>query len=460
MTGTAPRDTDSARPPRPGAAAPRPYAFPGVERGSLSNGIPIVVSPVRKLPLVTVYLLVDAGAVSEPTGLDGVAQLTARLLLEDGEAGDASIAEQFEALGASVDAHADWDAAVVSVTVLREHLREALRLFRHVVRSPAFPAREVERLKAERLADLLQMQADPRSLADEGFARAVYHESSRFARLDGGTRQSVSALDDAEVRSFYDARYQPGAMTVIVTGDVDAADARSMLDETLGDWRGDSPPRSAAIDLPATTHRAVHVVHKPDAAQTELRIGHVGIPRAHPDYFAVMVMNAVLGGLFSSRINLNLREAHGYTYGAFSGFEWRRQSGPFVVSTAVKSEVTHLAAREILQEIDRIRSQEIARDELSLATSYLDGVFPIRFETTDAIAGALASQALYELPPDYFDTYRERVLAVTPQEILQAAQRYLHPEMLQIVAAGDAGTILEPLTELGAGEVSLHQPGS
>ena len=170
---------------------------------------------------------------------------------------------------------------------------------------------------------------------------------------------------------------------------------------------------SSQKTVPARRERAVHIIAKSDAPQSELRIGHVGIPRNHPDFFSVNVMNAVLGGLFNSRINLNLREVHAYTYGAFSAFEWRRQAGPFVVSTAVKSDITDAAAREVLLEIDRIRSEAISLDELSLATSYLDGVFPIRFETTSAIAAALSVLALHGLPEDYYDRYRERVRAVT-----------------------------------------------
>src|SRR6185503_11550564 len=163
------------------------------------------------------------------------------------------------------------------------------------------------------------------------------------------------------------------------------------------------PNRIPADDHPAARQRGVHIIAKGDAPQSELRIGHVGIPRNHPDFFPVNVMNAVLGGLFNSRINLNLREAHAYTYGAFSAFEWRRQAGPFVVSTAVKSDITDAAAKQVLIEIDRIRAEPVAADELSLATSYLDGVFPIRFETTAAIAAALSVLVIHRLPEDYYD---------------------------------------------------------
>jgi zinc protease len=200
----------------------------------------------------------------------------------------------------------------------------------------------------------------------------------------------------------------------------------------------------------------VHIVSKSDAPQSELRIGHVGLPRRHPDYFPAMIMNAVLGGLFSSRINLNLREAHGYTYGASSYFDWRRQRGPWVVATAVASEVTHSAAQEVLKEIDRVRASPISPDELSLATSYLDGVFPIRFETTSAIAGALTTLVVYDLPDDWYDEYRERVRAVTTGDVLTAAERHLHPGALQMVVVGNGAAVRGHIEALDFGPLKVY----
>ena len=199
--------------------------------------------------------------------------------------------------------------------------------------------------------------------------------------------------------------------------------------------------------------RTVHVVGKADAPQSEIRVGHVGVPRLHSDYFPIVVMNAILGGLFSSRINLNLREAHAYTYGAFSSFDWRRGAGPFAVSTAVRSDVTDAAVREIMIEIDRMRSAEVSEAELSLATSYLDGVFPIRFETTTAIANALANLVAFGLPNDYYDRYRENIRNVTGGRVLEAARTHVRPDEVQIVIVGDPSLVREPLEELGLGPV-------
>jgi zinc protease len=442
---------------RPEPAPPRPYRFPAFERLTLESGLGVIVAPVHKLPVVTVMLVVDAGSAVEPAGWEGVAQLTVRALLEGTvRRSGTELTERFERLGATVAAEATWDMAAVSTTVLTPRLPDALALLGEVVLEPAFPEREVERLKAERLADLLQLRTEPRGLADEMFTRVLFDPSSRYARPEHGGSESVRRLGRPEVETFYRRRYAPSASTLVIVGDVQVAEAVSLVERTLGAWRGTVPPAPVPAARPARTERAVHLVEKPDAPQTELRIGHVGLPRSHPDYFPVLVMNAVLGGLFSSRINLNLREAHGYTYGAFSAFEWRRGPGPFVISTAVRSDVTAAAAREVLLEIERMRAGPVSEDELSLATSYLGGVFPIKYETTEAIARALANLVTYELPADYFDRYRDRVRAVTIVDVLHAADRHLHPDLLQVVAVGDLAAIREPLASLEAGPVVEH----
>ena len=441
--------TTGAPLPRPEPAAPRSYHFPPFERATLANGMRLVVAPVSKLPLVTVFAVVDAGAVSEPADRAGVAALTAQLLLEGAAGMDgAALTDRFERIGASVDAHADWDIAAVSLTTLSERLSEALALVRDLLRAPEFPEREVLRLKEERLAELLQQSAEPRGLADDEFARAVYAADARYATPDAGNAASVRALTRDDVRTFYARRYQPSATTLVFAGDVTVVQAHALAESLFGDWKGvDAPPQASQVDAPQEG-RLVRIIAKADAPQSELRVGHVGLPRSTPDYFDTMVMNAVLGGLFSSRINLNLREAHGYTYGAHSGFAFRRGAGPFVVDAAVKSDVTAAAIREVLGEIDRIRAEPISESELTLATSYLDGVFPIRYETTAAIASALATLVLHELPDDYYDQYRAQVRAVTVDGVQRAAQRHLHPDQLRIVVVGDPAAIAGPLGEV------------
>ena len=444
--------TIAQAPRRPTPGPTRDYRFPAFERLTLDNGLSVVVAPVAKLPVVTVTAVIDAGAAADPAGRAGVAQLTAHVLAEGTERSHgAELAERFERLGTALDTSADWDSSTARITVTPERLPEALALLAEVILTPSFSDREVDRLKQERLTELLQQQAEPRGLADDMFGRFAYAANSRYALPDGGAEATVNTLDRNSVLAFYRARYAPASTTVVIVGDVTRESARALVADAFGAWSGLIVPRPVVSDEPATRTRTVHIVGKEDAPQSELRVGHVGVPRLHRDFFPIVVMNAILGGLFSSRINLNLREEHAYTYGAFSSFDWRRQAGPFTVATAVRSDVTDAAVREILLEIERMQAAEVSDAELTLATSYLDGVFPIRFESTNAIANALSSLVSYGLPDDYFDRYRENIRAVTAGDVLRAAREYLHLDQLQIVTVGDPGVVRAPLEALGVG---------
>ncbi|HEX6964769.1 MAG TPA: pitrilysin family protein [Gemmatimonadaceae bacterium] len=442
---------------RPSPAPPREYHFPTFERLTLRNGLALIIAPVRVLPVVTVTMVGPCGASSEPEGHEGVANLTARALLEgSARSSGEELTERIERLGAAIEAGADWDSCVVTMTVLSDRLAPAFDLFAEVLLEPVFPEREVERLRAERLAELLQLRTEPRGLADEMFSRFLYAPDSRYAYPEDGGANTVASLTRTDLEAFYRARYRPGGMTLIVAGDVSTDDAVALAERAFGSWDGRAPSTPVVQDRPARLARATHLVEKAEAPQSELRIGQVGLPRTTPEYFPVLVMNGLLGGLFSSRINLNLREVHGYTYGAHSAFDWRRGAGPFVVASAVKSDVTAAAAREVLHEIDRMRTEPVTEEEISLATSYLAGVFPIRYETTDAIARALASLVVYTLPDDYFDTYRDRVRAVTRTDVLEAAQRHLHPDVLQLVVVGDPRVVAGQLEELRFGPLEVY----
>jgi predicted Zn-dependent peptidase len=417
----------------------------------------LITAPVAKLPLVTVLVLVNAGSTSDPRGREGVAALTAAGLLEGSTRFDgAELAENFEQLGTSLESGADWDSAFLKITVLSDKLEEATKLLGEAISSPVFPEREIERLKAERLAEILQLETEPRGLADEKFSEFLYDDDSRYSKPDEGSTKSVSSLTRGDVEQFYRSNYNSGATTVIMVGDISSENAKKMAFEAFRKWPNGSSQRQLLSSKARSNRKSTHIVNKPDASQSELRVGHVGLPRKHPDFFPTLVMNAVLGGLFGSRINLNLREAHGYTYGASSFYDWRRGPGPFVVSTAVESEVTAPALREILLEIDRIRDEKVSAEELSLARDYLEGVFPIRYETTAAIASALATLAIYDLNSDYYDSYRTNIRNVSEDAVLQAARTHLHPELLQTVIVGDAVTVRSSLADHSLGEVTVH----
>jgi zinc protease len=446
----------TATKPTPGPA--REYHFPSFTRSQLANGLTVITARVPKLPLVSVATVIGSTALSDPRGKEGLAELTAQGIRE-GTAGrdGVGLALDFEKLGTSLEAGADWDSTVLSMTLLRANLDAAFELFAGTLIAPAFRTEDIDRLKAERLSERMQVIDEPRGLAEESFARFLYAGDARYAAPMSGNSASIRAITRDDVERLYRENYSPSSTTVIFAGDITSAEAEKLVDSTLGSWGGGRPVSVSEADRVSRAVCAVEIVAKTDAAQSELRIGHRGVPRTHPDYFSIVVMNAVLGGLFSSRINLNLREVHGYTYGASSYFDWRRQSGPFVISTAVQSEVTAAAISETLKEIDAMRDSGIGHDELTLATSYLEGVFPIRYETTSAIAAALASMVTFGLPENYFDTYRANISSVTTRDVLDAAKKHLHPEELQIVVVGNADLIREPIESLKLGPLSVRE---
>ena len=423
------------------------------------NGLRIIIAPVQKLPVVTVLAVIEAGASNDPHGLEGLAYLTAEALRE-GTAGHTGleILEGFEKLGSSLESGADWDSTVVSMTLLKDQLRSGYALFAEVLTSPSFPEHEVERLKAERLAERLQILAEPRGLADESFSKFLYSEDSRYSEPMNGNNESIFRITRQSAADFFGSRCTPDATTLIIVGDVGFHEGVELIVAALGSWQGKKLVGAMETVQETRPVRAMEVVSKADAAQAELRLGHKGVARSHPDYFKLVVMNAVLGGLFSSRINLNLREKHGYTYGASSYYDWRRQPGPFVIATAVQNEVVADALRETLAEIDGMRTVAISADELSLATSYLEGVFPIRYETTSAIASALANLVIFDLPDTFYDDYRENIRNVSTADVLTAARAYVRPEELRVVVVGDPAVVKVPLENLGFSSVLVQPP--
>ena len=446
-------------PPRPGPGEPRPYRFPSFETRILSNGLRVMVARVPAYPVVTTLAVVEAGATRDPRDYEGMAQLVTRGLSEGTRNMNAlELTTRLEMLGTTLDTGADWDSAIVQLTALSSRVEDALAVLAEVLRYPAFPEHELERLRAERRADLAQLRTEPRGLSDVFFSRLLYQPSSRFARLAGGDERSIERITRDEVVNYHATYYRPDSTALMLVGDIDVDTAVRIASAHFGDWSGKAPP---VTEPPAAQRHAtaqVHLVHKADAPQSEVRVGHVAIPRFHPDYFPVVVMNAILGGLFSSRLNLNLREQHAYTYGAHSAFDWRRAASPFEISTAVETAVTADALREIVAEFTRIREAPVTEAELSLAVSYLVGVFPIRFETTAEVAGGLANVEIFRLPSNYFDTYRERVAAVTADDVLRVARTHLDPARLQVVVVGDADAIREPVAALGLGPITVYDP--
>jgi zinc protease len=444
---------------RPTPGTPRPYEFPHVERSRLANGLSLAVVDLPGRLLVSASLVLRNGAVDEPDGEAGATVLAARALTEGTESYDAiALVEAGERLGAALHAEAGWDAMSIGVDVPAARLEAALELLAEVALRPTFPEAEVERLRDERLNDLLQAEADPRRRADEVFAGTIYSGGSPYHRPSGGTRESVAGLDASRLRAAYQRGLDPARATLVVGGDLSGVDVAAIADRLLGGWGAPYGAGSTGsiVAEGAVRERFVRVIHRPGSVQTEIRIGHVGLPRRIADFHSVSVMGAILGGLFNSRLNTKLREEKGYTYGAGAGFDLRRGAGPFAARAAVNTDVTVPAIADTLAELDRIREAPVTEAELKAAKDYLVGVFPLRFETPGPVVGALAGLAVHDLPDDELTRYRPAIEAVSVDSV-QAAAQHIRPHEAAIVLVGDADAIGAELEAAGFGKVVVER---
>jgi zinc protease len=346
----------------------------------------------------------------------------------------------------------------IGVDVPAARLAPALELLAEVALTPTFPEAEIERLRDERLNDLLQAEADPRRRADEAFAATIYSAGSAYRRPSGGTKETVEGLDVSRVRAAYHRGLDPSRATLVVGGDLGGLDVAAIADRLLGSWgaRFGAESRGTIVAESAVRERFVRVIHRPGSVQTEIRIGHVGVPRRIPDFHALSVMGAILGGLFNSRLNTKLREEKGYTYGAGAGFDLRRGAGPFAARAAVNTEVTVPAILDTMAELERIGAAPVTQDELRLARDFLIGVFPLRFETAGAIVGALAGLAVHDLPDDELARYRAGIEAVTIDDVQAAATTHVRPGAAAIVLVGDVDAFGAELEAAGLGPIVVE----
>ena len=440
---------------RPPAGSPRAYHFPDFSRHTLANGLTAWLVPIPDRELVSVHLLTDAGAASEDEERAGIAALTAQMLVTGTQRLDAAaFAETTERLGIEVGSESSWDSARAGFTALGAKLDDGLALLAEMLRSPRLDDGEFGRLRGERLNDILQARADPGRLADESFLREVYADEVPYGRLSAGTPESVGALTVDDARAHHASRYAPDVADIVVAGAIEPDTALAALERHLGDWSGAGRAHRAFAPRQRSGRRLV-LVDRPGSVQSELRVGHLGIERADPRYFPAMVMAALLGGVFGSRLNHRLREELGYTYGARCAFDPRRAAGPFTASAAVQTEVTVDAIRELVGQLERMRSEAPAKQELAEVRDYLVGVFPLRFETTAGIAHAIEPLAVYGLPEDYWHTYRSRIEAVTTDDVLSAARDLVRPEDALILLTGDAARLRDELAEAGLGSLEV-----
>jgi zinc protease len=452
---------DRSHPP---ALGPAPTLhLPQVEKRTLSNGLPVWIIGVHKVPVVHVELVVRAGVAADPPKQFGLASLTADMLDEGaGTRSALEIADAIDFLGADLSTSGSNDGSYVELHVPAARLGDALPVMADVVIRPTFPESELKRLRQERLTSLIEAQDDPEELIQFAFPRLVYGPQHRYGTQPIGTATSLQAITTADLKRFHETEYRPRNALLILAGDVAADRVLPQLEQSFGKWSGGSTAAQPTLQEPAQlTTRHVYLIDKPGAAQSQIRIGWVGVPRSTPDYFSLRVLNTILGESFMSRLNHNLREVHGYAYGAASRFDMRVGPGPFFAAAGVQTDKTADALKEFFIELDRIH-QPVGADELQRAENYLTLLFPRDYlETTRGTADLFARSFIYNLPADFLQTYADRVHAVTVADLKRVADKYIQPDKFAVVIVGDRKVIepgvkgldLGPLTVVEAADV-------
>lgn len=445
----------------PALAPERAFRFPQIVKHTLPNGLELRAVPHRAMPIVSVSLLVRGGSASDPADEPGLTALTTDLLDERTGAQDAlAIADAIARMGGELEIEVGHDAVSVSLTMLRRFATQGLQLLAKLTMDPALDEADFDRVRKLRLERLRQLRNHPPAVAEQTFARHLYG-THPYAHLGVGTEEALDGVGIERVRAFYRRMFAPSGATLVVAGDFPAdALVQTGVDAFAG-WSGDGTSdgfdRGAGMaPPPPPPANRVRVVSRAGAAQSELRIGHISSSRDTPDYFALIALNAILGGQFVSRLNLNLREDKGFTYGVRTGFDLRRGRGPFALQTSVQTEVTADAVRESLEELEGIRGDRPpTSDELTMAKDSLTRGYPRGFETVQGVTRAVGQLALHNLPDTYFADFISRVQAVSLDDVTRAARQYLDPSRASVIVVGDSERIGGPLEELALGALDV-----
>ena len=441
----------------PAPASVREFVFPEVTRDQLGNGLSLLTVPSGTMPVITFRVVLHAGAEHDRAQTSGLANLTANTL----EAGTTTrsadrLAWDFEKLGAELDVELMWDFAALSVTVPADRAEAALALLAEVVLKPGIDNAEVERLKNEQLAELLQRESEPRALASDQALRFIFGGETPYQRPTVGVRDSLKSLTAAQVRAFYQTHWTAGNAALVGAGAIDQATLRDLAARHFSEWTGTRTASDFSAE-PADNTARIHLIHREGSVQSEIRVGHTGVPRKHPDYFALVIANSILGGAFTSRLNMNLREKNGFTYGVRSGFGFRKKPGPFMIQTAVATDVTARALDEVWKETSGLLRDGATPEELTAARDYLSGTMPLELQTTEQIADQASELFVFELPTNYFEQHREGLRHVTAEQALDAARRHVRMDEFVVTIVGDA-TVLEPeIAKLQLGPIQVHE---
>ena len=429
--------------------------LPRAEEATLKNGLRVVLLPNHKVPTFNMQMVVLSGGLADKPDYRGLASFAATLLREGtAKRSSKDIAEQVDALGATLAATSGLSSMTSTVTTsgLVENMDQTLELFADVVRNPTFPQAEVDKYKTRTLAQLQFQRSIPQFLASEQFQKAIYG-TSHPASLVSPPAESIKKLTSKDLTDFHATYYRPNNAIVAVVGDITMKELMPKLEKYFGDWQKADVPATTIPAAPAPSESRIVLIDRPGSVQTVLQLGTLGIERTSPDYFAVLLADRVLGGGPSSRLFLNLREAKGYTYGAYSNFGGSKFRGTWLSASEVRTDVTEGAMKEFMYELNRLRNETVPAEELDNAKRAIIGSFALSLEQPNSLLQNVITQKLYNLPADYWDTYPQKVSAITAQDVQKAAQKYMDMDHLQVVAVGDAGKAREILAKYGKVEL-------
>lgn len=445
---------DRSKPP---ALGPAPsLKLPPIQKMTLSNRMPVWFVEMHKVPVVDVTLIVKAGAEDDPPAAFGVAAITADMLDEGAGSRNAlDLADAIDFLGASITTGSSYDASTVRLHVPVARADAALPLMADIALRPTFASTELERIRKVRLNALLQAKDNASSIATMAFSRVLYGPRYRYGTGTGGTESTVGEISVKDLQAFYSQYYNASNATLIVVGDATPAQMLPKLEAQFGSWKNaGTSTKTPLAAAPQHGPRQIYLVDKPDAAQSQIRIGWIGVPRNTPEYPALTVLNTILGGSFTSRLNQNLREVHGYAYGAGSSFDMRMAAGPFTASAGVQTDKTVESLHEFFKELDGMH-QPIPADELNREKNLVVLSYPGDFETTTGVAAHLAQLAIYNLPESTLTDFVPKVQAVTAADLQKTAAQYLQSDKFAVVVVGDLAKIEKPIRDANFGPVTI-----
>jgi len=429
--------------------------LPRAEEATLKNGLQVIVLPSHKVPTFNVQMVVLSGGLSDKPDFRGLSGFTASLLREGtAKRSSKDIAEQIDALGATLTAGSGLSSMISTINAsgLVENLDQTLDLFADVIRNPTFPQAEVDKYKTRTLAQLQFQRSSPQFLAAEQFQRAIYG-TSHPASLNVAPVESIKKLTPKDLAGFHSTYYHPNNAILAIVGDVTMKEIMPKLEKAFGDWQKGDVPEVTIPQAPAQSESRIYLIDRPGSVQTVLQLGTLGIERTSPDYFSVLVADRVLGGGPTGRLFLNLREDKGYTYGAYSNFGGTKFRGTWISSADVRTDVTEGAMKEFMYELNRMRTDTVPAEELENAKRAIIGGFALSLEQPQTLLQNIITQKLYNLPADYWDTYPQKVSAITAADVQNAAKKYIDMGHLQVVAVADAAKAREVLSKYGKVEV-------